>query len=172
MFKISFCSWIKTTDTFNYGSLISYASKDSDNVFTFTDYNGFVLYINDEKIITDLKVNDGIWHFICVSWASAAGSYEIYSDGILFLQGKSLSASKKISGNGIFVIGQEQDTLGGSFSESESFIGNITYFDIWNRTLSDVEVYEMYRTCEPYQGNLYDWTDLKFKVHGNVKVRA
>jgi hypothetical protein len=63
--EISFCSWIQTNDHFNYGSIISYANKDSDNAFTFTDYNGFVLYVNGENVITDIKIIDDIWHFLC-----------------------------------------------------------------------------------------------------------
>lgn len=63
--EISFCAWIQTNDHFNYGSIISYANKDSDNAFTFTDYNGFVLYINGENVITDIKIIDDIWHFLC-----------------------------------------------------------------------------------------------------------
>lgn len=63
--EISFCSWIHTNDHFNYGSLISYANQINDNAFTFTDYNGFVLYVNGENVITDIKIVDNIWHFIC-----------------------------------------------------------------------------------------------------------
>ena len=32
------------------------------------------------------------------------------------------------------------------------------------------EISEYYRTCDPYQGNLYSWTDLKFKTVGTIKV--
>lgn len=63
--EISFCSWIQTNDKFNYGSIISYATKDIDNALTFTDYNGLVLYINGQNVITDIKIIDDIWHFLC-----------------------------------------------------------------------------------------------------------
>lgn len=63
--EISFCAWIQTNDKFNYGSIISYATKDIDNAFTFTDYNGFVLYINGQNVITDIKIIDDVWHFVC-----------------------------------------------------------------------------------------------------------
>lgn len=63
--EISFCAWIQTNDKFNYGSIISYATNDIDNAFTFTDYNGFVLYVNGQNIITDIKIVDDVWHFLC-----------------------------------------------------------------------------------------------------------
>lgn len=38
---------------------------EQDNVFTFTDYNGFVLYLNGANVITDIKIIDDVWHFVC-----------------------------------------------------------------------------------------------------------
>lgn len=38
--QISFCTWIQTNDSFNYGTILSYATESSDNMFTLTDYNG------------------------------------------------------------------------------------------------------------------------------------
>lgn len=63
--EIAFCAWIQTNDQFNYGSIISYATQEVDNAFTFTDYNGFVLYINGQNVITDIKIIDDVWHFLC-----------------------------------------------------------------------------------------------------------
>lgn len=62
---ISFCAWIQTNDLFNYGSIVSYATNEIDNAFTFTDYHGFVLYVNGINAITDIKIIDNIWHFLC-----------------------------------------------------------------------------------------------------------
>lgn len=66
----------------------------------------------------------------------------------------------------------KQDSLGTSFSESESFVGRISYLDVWNRTISFSEMIEFYTTCEPYQGNLYAWTDFRHNIEGVVKVDA
>lgn len=38
--QISVCVWIQTSDADNYGTVLSYATADSDNMFTLTDYNG------------------------------------------------------------------------------------------------------------------------------------
>lgn len=82
------------------------------------------------------------------------GHFEIYLDGALNNEGYNLSGSSPIAGNGIFVVGQEQDSLGGGFSESESFVGKISYLDLWSRQLTAIEINEYYRTCDPYQGDL------------------
>ncbi|XP_037922099.1 sushi, von Willebrand factor type A, EGF and pentraxin domain-containing protein 1-like isoform X3 [Hermetia illucens] len=168
--EISFCTWIQTNDSFNYGTIISYATLDMDNMFTFTDYNGFVLYVHGQHIVTDITINDGIWHFICVAWTSNNGYYEIYLDGKLLHAGLNLSANSVIEKGGILIIGQEQDQLNGDFSESESFVGNIAYFDIWDTFITAAEIKEFHSSCEPYRGNLYAWTDFKMGVHGAIEI--
>lgn len=116
------------------------------------------------------------------------GHYKIYLDGLLNLEGFNLSKSKPITGKGIFVVGQEQDSVGGfkyffslmfvnlilffsgDFSESESFVGKVSYLDFWDRALTAIEVNEYYRTCDPYRGSFVSWTDLKFKTVGTLKI--
>ena len=40
-FTVAF--WMKTTDTKNYGTPVSYATDEYDNALTVTDYNGYVM---------------------------------------------------------------------------------------------------------------------------------
>lgn len=42
---------------------------------------------------------------------------------------------------------------------------------MWKRFITFDEMLDYYTTCEPYQGDLYSWTDFKSKIKGNVKVR-
>lgn len=50
------------------------------------------------------------------------GFYEIYLDGSLHVHGYNLSRSTPIKGNGgIFIVGQEQDTIGGD----DSFVAKV-----------------------------------------------
>lgn len=128
------------------------------------------MYVHGKNVITDITVNDGEWHFICTTWSSLNGKYDIYIDGILRDSGNSLSTSQSIEANGTIIVGQEQDSIGSSFSDSESFIGRIAYTDIWSRRISAEEMFEFYTTCEPYQGNLYTWTDFRAQIYGAVKV--
>lgn len=39
-FQLTTCLWLQSTDTFNYGTVLSYATRYYDNAFTLTDYNG------------------------------------------------------------------------------------------------------------------------------------
>ncbi|XP_055850418.1 sushi, von Willebrand factor type A, EGF and pentraxin domain-containing protein 1-like, partial [Episyrphus balteatus] len=168
--EFSFCTWIKTDDSFTYGAVLSYATKDNDNAFTLTDYSGFVLYVNGNSSGSDIVANDGEWHFLCASWTSENGYYELFFDGRLEHAGMNLSAGQHIPGDGIFIVGQEQDRLGGGFSESESFIGQIAYLEVWDTVITADQVNEFYRSCQPYRGSLYSWTDFKGKIHGGIEI--
>uniref|UniRef100_K7FDM2 Adhesion G protein-coupled receptor D2 n=1 Tax=Pelodiscus sinensis TaxID=13735 RepID=K7FDM2_PELSI len=49
-------------------------------------------------------------------------------------------ASQAIYDRGTFIIGQDQDSLGGAFKEKESFSGNITGLFLWRRVLSEEQI--------------------------------
>lgn len=57
-----------------------------------------MLYVNGEKVITDVTANDDHWHFICVSWSSAKGQWKIYKDGLLNDEGQNLASGSLIPG--------------------------------------------------------------------------
>lgn len=59
-------------------------------------------------MITDITVNDGEWHFICTTWSSWTGKYDIYIDGVLRDSGDNLSTHLSIEANGTIIVGQEQ----------------------------------------------------------------
>lgn len=43
--EFTVCFWIQTTDKFNYGTILSYATAFYDNALTITDYTGYVLNV-------------------------------------------------------------------------------------------------------------------------------
>lgn len=56
-----------------------------------------------------------------MSWSIEEGHYEIYLDGALNVEGFNLSKSVPIIGDGIFIIGQEQDSLGGKHNSNNYY---------------------------------------------------
>ncbi|RLU26420.1 hypothetical protein DMN91_000214 [Ooceraea biroi] len=168
--QLSVCLWLQSMDTFNYGTVLSYATAFYDNAFTITDYNGFVLYVNGEKVVTDIKVNDGYWHFLCVTWESEYGSWRVFVDGILKDSGVRLARGAIVQANGSLVVGQEQDRLGGGFSESEAFLGKLGLLDMWDIVLDEDNVTALWDSCEKYHGNLVAWAQLQQYIHGDIVI--
>ncbi|CAG9762396.1 unnamed protein product [Ceutorhynchus assimilis] len=168
--EITACLWLQTLDNFNYGTLLSYATRYMDNAFTLTDYTGLVFYINNKYIVTDVFLNDGYWHHICATWNSNKGSYQIYVDGTLIKNGTDLATDSTIEGHGYLIIGQEQDVLGGRFSQSESFVGNMAYVDLWSKVLSLEEIMAHQNDCsDSVFGDLYAWPEMQEYTNGNIQ---
>nr|XP_034194420.1 sushi, von Willebrand factor type A, EGF and pentraxin domain-containing protein 1-like [Osmia lignaria] len=170
LLELTMCLWLQSKDTFNYGTVLSYATSYYDNAFTLTDYNGLVIYINGQKVVTDIKVNDGHWHFICITWESEYGYWNIFIDGFLRDNGTHLAKGSVVQGSGTLVIGQEQDRMGGGFSELESFLGKLTLLDIWSTVLKTTDVHHLFNTCDKYHGNVIAWSQVQEHIHGDVAI--
>ncbi|OCU00923.1 sushi, von Willebrand factor type A, EGF and pentraxin domain-containing protein 1 isoform X1 [Xenopus laevis] len=166
--------WMRSSDTTNYGTPISYAlDNGSDNAFLLTDYNGWVLYVNGKEKITDCpSVNDGKWHHIAVSWTNTDGSWKVYIDGKLSDGGQGLSIGASIPGGGALVLAQEQDQRGEGFNPAESFVGSISQLNIWDHPLTPDQVKSLAFSCpaELQKGNVLAWADFLPGIVGRVKV--
>lgn len=124
-------------------------------------------------MVTDVLLNDGEWHHICITWSSRTGDYHIYLDSSLVNNGTDLSKSKIINGRGTFILGQEQDALGGRFSQSESFLGQLTQLDVFDHELTSTEVKTLMNNCNPsikMPGSVYAWAEFSENIRGDVSI--
>ena len=119
---------------------------------------------------TGVSTNDGYWHHICVSWESLAGTWEIYKDGKYQASGYKVKAAHHIKTDGTLTIGQDQDSLGGDFDISQSYIGELTDLNIWNRVLNETEISNLSKSCHGGRGNVKKWSDFKVGIRGDVRV--
>ncbi|XP_034934877.1 sushi, von Willebrand factor type A, EGF and pentraxin domain-containing protein 1-like [Chelonus insularis] len=164
------CFWIQSLDSVNYGTIVSYANSEYDNAITLMDYNGLVFYINGNRIVTDISLNDGSWNFICVTWENSIGSWFIYVNGAIRDSGINLKVNETIRAGGKIIVGQEQDYLGGGFSISEAFVGRLTLLDFWDEILNQSSIKNLENTCREYSGSLVSWLNIQKNIHGDVKI--
>ena len=75
-----------------------------------------------------------------------------------------------IRGGGLLVLGQEQDSHGGSFDANQSFMGEMTGVNIWDHVMKDQEIMRMSKSCLTGVGNVFQWRDFKTHVKGSVKI--
>ncbi|XP_074555287.1 sushi, von Willebrand factor type A, EGF and pentraxin domain-containing protein 1 [Halichoeres trimaculatus] len=173
--EITCTFWMKSSDTTNYGTPVSYAVEGSDNAFLLIDYNGWVLYVNGKERITDCPaVNTGLWYHIGVSWRSWDGDWRIYINGKPSDGGKGLSVGTTIPGGGALVLGQDQDQRGDGFNPVESFVGSISQLNIWDRVLTPQQIKVLSSSCPAshvtHRGNVLAWPDFLNGEVGRVKV--
>lgn len=143
-FTISF--WVKTTQTANTGEWYNGVGLvDGDAPGTANDFgtamveNKFAFGIGnpDTTIVSSKPINDGNWHQCVATRQQASGLIKIYVDGALQTSGyenrNTLNASSRLLFGAI--------SSGGGY-----FNGSLDDIRIFNRTLSDGEVYAIYNS--------------------------
>ena len=166
--------WMRTQDN-NPGTVISYATKEGnivqDNAITLQDYGSFVLFINNQTDFTGLDVNDGQWHHVAVTWESAGGTWHAYKDGVKVISSSApFQQGEVISGDGVMILGQEQDQLGGGFNTEENFIGDVSQMNIFDHVLSANDIYNLAYSCDHVKGNVAAWGDFRERLFGEYHV--
>ncbi|PIK33677.1 putative sushi, von Willebrand factor [Apostichopus japonicus] len=173
LYEVTVAFWMRTRDKSSYGTPFSYAtSKDNDNALTLTDYNGFVPNINNEAIVTDVTCNDGLWHHLALTWKAERGDWSLYKDGLREANGTGVSPGKPIPGRGVLVLGQEQDEPGGEFHPVESFIGEMALLYLWDRAMTDEQIYKIARSCDSPDSAVIRWPAFLSGRNGNVGKRG
>ncbi len=135
--------WVRTDDAEHDGSLFSYASAGSPNEALLFNYANLSPEINDAKAAgnegTGVAVNDGQWHHVAWTWESATGESVLYVDGTA-VHTASIQAGHSLVGGGTLVFGQEQDSLGGDFEDTQSFYGDMDEVRVWNVVRTGVQI--------------------------------
>ncbi|XP_028299668.1 adhesion G-protein coupled receptor D2 isoform X2 [Gouania willdenowi] len=115
--------------------------------------------------------HDDLWHSVCVSWSHNEGRWALHTDGVLIAKGEGLNATDSFGPGGLFIIGQEQDTYGGSFKADESFSGSITELHIWNRVLNSSEIAIMEKKCSPPSlGLVFKWSGAAMEIESSLRT--
>ena len=129
-----------TTDTSKAGTLLSYARRASKtNELVLFDYRSLQVAVGNQWHQTGLAFNDGAWHRLTVTWDNVEGELKVYDHGNLLYTG-TVKPGHNIEAGGIMVVGQEQDSYGGSFQASQAFKGQMGGIKIWNTALGAAEV--------------------------------
>uniref|UniRef100_A0A3Q3A2F0 Adhesion G-protein coupled receptor D2-like n=1 Tax=Kryptolebias marmoratus TaxID=37003 RepID=A0A3Q3A2F0_KRYMA len=113
--------------------------------------------------------HDDSWHSMCVSWSQVGGHWALYTHYRLQSSGSGLNSNNSIGPGGLFIIGQEQDTFGGSFKSCESYCGSITELHIWDRVLSSSEISTMEKECSPIpSGLVFKWSETAVEIETSL----
>jgi len=90
--------------------------------------------------------NDGRWHHVCVAWRRGDGRWAIRVDGEPGDAGAGSDTPRDIHGGGILILGQDQDSFGGNFTEP--FVGNVTDLSVWSVSLEEWQLRALH-ACAP-----------------------
>ncbi|XP_036383454.1 adhesion G-protein coupled receptor D2 [Megalops cyprinoides] len=112
--------------------------------------------------------NDGAWHHLCVTWRRSDGRWAIHVDGERRDTGAGADTPRDIHGEGIFIVGQDQDSFGGDFTEP--FVGNVTDLRIWDVALEEAKVQDLYACSAPAREPLFTWSIANMTLHPGAKL--
>uniref|UniRef100_A0A3Q3EXN7 C-reactive protein-like n=1 Tax=Labrus bergylta TaxID=56723 RepID=A0A3Q3EXN7_9LABR len=79
-----------------------------------------------------------------------------------------MGAKVSLTGVPSIILGQDQDTYGGGFDQSQSFVGEISDVHMWDKVISPCEI-RFYMDGSGFTpGNLLNWKNLRFSTTGTV----
>ncbi|KAL9959489.1 hypothetical protein ACROYT_G032816 [Oculina patagonica] len=163
------CLWLKVAHDGRSDTLFSYTIPNEDNEIVLRNYMDLKFFIAGEKRRMNTAVKNGTWRHVCTTWENTAGSYNLYIDGTLIVNGDNLKTGHVIENNGIFILGQDQDSYGGEFQWYQSFFGQMYGMNMWNRVLTAEEILHLSESCSYGVGNYLRWSDFVTGLHGNVR---
>ena len=81
-----------------------------------------------------------------------------FAEGIENINGEALPVG------GVWIIGQDEDDVGGNFDRNQAFAGELTELHVWNRVLSHAEIKDLASSCASnMKGNYIAFGDFKIK---------
>ncbi|XP_070579976.1 uncharacterized protein [Ptychodera flava] len=156
--------WLKTRS--QKGAVFSYSTSSKANELSLHEPGQVKLTIKGDVVATSsfVKVDDGGWHLVMLTWSSLGGDWKVYKDGILLMYGSDSAKAKPIESNGLLIIGRGQ-TKAGDFLASQASM-EISSFNIWSEVFTGAEVAAMTSDCTGYsmQGTLLSWKHSDFSV--------
>ncbi|MCI2282843.1 hypothetical protein L3081_04775 [Colwellia sp. MSW7] len=140
--NFSISLWYKTPKTSNQ-SIISGASAASFNelIFWFNNSNQFGPHIKSStnSVITS-NISDDNWHHLV--WTRSSTKNVLYRDGVL--QAGSASLPSGVLNITSLILGQEQDSLGGSFDSAQAVEGLVDELLVFGKALTPTQVATVY----------------------------
>ncbi|KAM4690037.1 serum amyloid P-component-like [Rhinophrynus dorsalis] len=154
-------------------SLFSLNTPSQDNDFLVFPYptpsNKLSVSVGGKDFYFNVPYSKDVeWISTCVSWDSSTGVLVLWINGKPYPR-KVFQKGYRIKAKPFIVIGQEQDSYGGGFDISQSFVGEISDVHVWDKALTYMEMFAvLHNNC--INGNVINWRSLKYEVHGGAML--
>ncbi|XP_041376709.1 sushi, von Willebrand factor type A, EGF and pentraxin domain-containing protein 1-like [Gigantopelta aegis] len=132
-----------------------------------------LFYVGGELIDTGVDLDHSVWNHVCALWSSDGGAWSIVVNHTTAASGVGVNYGTVIIGGGTFLIGRPQGIIGESYNFWESFVGEITEFNLFD----DTDILHLNQSLPAdsclfvQSGNIIPWTSVMDGVRGGVHVR-
>ena len=134
-------------NTFNLTPLYSYAVTSNSNeglLYIPSNTNGIIyVYGPSSGRSTGYSISVSSFHQIVRTRSYTAGTEKLYINGTLVAT-ETQAVGETTEAGGSFNIGQEQDSVGGGFRDTQTLNGDISLVRVYNRVLSAQEINDSY----------------------------
>ncbi|NEO84076.1 MAG: cyanobactin biosynthesis system PatB/AcyB/McaB family protein [Spirulina sp. SIO3F2] len=151
--------WIKVgKNGRNNGTPLGISTPNQSNEFIIYGCKNIALYVHAASQSSSIAFKKDQWQHCAVTWESQTGQTQLYIDGESVFS-TTLAKGAVLDSQGILVLGQEQDSYGGSFDTSQAFQGQISEVRVWNdvRTPEEIKALMSQRCTGKEEGLVGYW---------------
>jgi hypothetical protein len=95
----------------------------------------------------------------------------VYKDNVMTDQASGVATGKNISGGGRWVLGQDQDSVGGGFQIKDSFQGELAEVNVWGRVITKQEIAWFSTDCQRrMNGDVKSWPEFRTGLRREVRA--
>ncbi|XP_026545517.1 C-reactive protein-like [Notechis scutatus] len=150
--------------------LFSASSRAHDNeILIFKLADGYEVSLRNQPVVFKVpkeKTNQA-WEDVCMAWDSATGILQLWLNRVP-LPRKVVAKGYRIQGDLVILLGQDQDSYGGSLDLNQAFEGELGNVYLWETVLSADQMKGFQRQEDSTP--LLDWLDLSYEIKGEVMV--
>ncbi|XP_034261802.2 C-reactive protein-like [Pantherophis guttatus] len=158
------------TDLKQAFGLFSASSQDHGNeILIFKGATGYYVSVgNQEVVFKDLEKKSGRQgEDLCMAWESVTGIVQLWINRIP-LPRKVVAKGYRIRRDLVIMLGQDQDSYGGSLDIEQAFEGELGEVYLWDTVLSVDQMRGFQRRGDSTP--LLDWLDLSYEMKGDAMV--
>ncbi|XP_061461774.1 mucosal pentraxin-like [Rhineura floridana] len=159
------------TDLTRQFSLFSASSRQHDNeILLFRHPAEFHVCVGGQCLAYKVpslaeRISSLHWETACVTWESATGIVQLWLGGQP-LPRKGVAKGYRVKTDLVVMLGQDQDSYGGSLEAGQSFVGEMADVYMWDSVLPPEQLRQFQKDRIPTP--LVDWAALKFEIKGYV----
>uniref|UniRef100_A0A8C9SLH0 Pentraxin family member n=1 Tax=Scleropages formosus TaxID=113540 RepID=A0A8C9SLH0_SCLFO len=171
LFNVTVCLRFFSDETKQQGLFsLATATEPHSLALALNPEGGYQLYVAGQlATFLALPYERNQWNSICATWDSSVGLTQLWVNGVASPK-KALHAGGSIADTPIIVVGQDQDSYGGTFNTADAFVGHITDVHMWDHRLSPCEIQSYAGNLLFRPGNYLNWKALEFTKHNYVVV--
>jgi len=175
-YEYSVCAWLKVSVDSAY-TWFSYATPSDANTIQLNVRSGHWFSTTGGKWnarFDGVKMMNNEWYHTCFTYKS--GDVAFYLNGVLIPTSGNTPPTGQLIPGGVLVLGQDQDSMGGSFDIDDTFSGEMYNLNVFKKRLALEDVAGMYysgRCADLARSVAYEivlsWVDiLNAKRYGTV----